>query len=112
MSYTYALVEDVNGKIEGIAVNGKPVKKSFLNAFIKAQTSPQFVKYTTSTVQTNPFSGVSCVLNPLESMIYTFCMRWYRAYERGIQTLPVSVFDNMKYFLANINSDAYYDLLD
>ena len=110
-NFEYA--KDEQGKITGITVNGKAVKASFLNAFKKAQDTRFFILYTGErNVFQNPFSGVEVTLNALEATIYNWCNQWYRRYEQGAMPTPIQTFDNMKYFLCNINSSAYMDLLD
>ncbi len=93
-------------------------KKSYLNAFEKASKTSYFRDYRTddptfTREESNPFSGVTIKLNGLEATIYEFCMRWYARYENGMKTeVPVSVFDNMRYYLLDLNPHAYMELLD
>ena len=93
-------------------------KKSYLNALAKASTTSYFVDYTKSNptgtyLRQNPFSTVTCKLNALEATIYDFCLSWYQRYESGMNTeVPVSTYDNMRYYLLDLNVRAYMDLLD
>lgn len=93
-------------------------KKSYLNAFEKASKTSYFKDYRNLVPSgpfyaTNRFSEVTVELNALEATIYEFCMQWYIRYEYGDNTeTPVSVYDNMRYYLMSINSRAYMDLLD
>lgn len=93
-------------------------KKSYLNAFEKASKTSYFKDYRNAFPVLdfegrNRFSGVTVKLNALEATIYEFCMQWYQRYEYGDNTeTPVSVYDNMRYYLMSINSRAYMDLLD
>lgn len=93
-------------------------KKSYLNAFEKASKTSYFKDYRNAGVELtltarNPFSGAIVELNALEATIYEFCMQWYSRYEYGDNTeAPVSVYDNMRYYLLSINQRAYMDLLD
>ena len=107
----YTFVHDENGKIANILVDGKPVKKASMRGFRKAQEKPYFFLHKEDCTAENPFSGVTVRLNGLEATIYDFCMKWYRRYERGEETV-IQVFDDMKYFLLELNSNAYYDLFD
>ena len=94
------------------------IKKSYLNALAKASTTSYFKDYRNAYPEldheaTNPFSGVTVKLNALEATIYEFCKRWYARYEAGVNTeVPVSTFDNMRYYLLTLNSHAYMELLD
>ena len=93
-------------------------KKSYLNAFEKASKTSYFQDYRNLSPALpfkarNPFSGAIVELNALEATIYEFCMQWYQRYEYGDSTeTPVSVYDNMRYYLMSINSNAYMELLD
>lgn len=92
------------------------IKKSYLNAFDKASKTAYFEDFREDVGHRryrNPFSGVWVELDPLESTIYNFCVEWYARYESGDETeTPVSVYDNMRYYLLALNSKAYMDLLD
>lgn len=104
-----------DGTLESLKVNGKPVQKSLLNAYNKAVTKsgifksfPVENKYTAS----NPFSGQNVELNGFEYSVFSFCIAWYRGYERGQLAVPVQTYDNMRYLFLALNTQAYYDLLD
>jgi hypothetical protein len=88
------------------------MKKSFENALAKAKQTPIWKEYTEPGIARNPFSGVEVELNPLELSIYNWCMRWYRNYEYGTLITPTQTYDNMRYLFCELNSNAYYDLLD
>lgn len=109
MDYTY--VKDENGKITDILVNGKPVKRGSMRGFRKAQEKDYFRVYDNDCMASNPFSGEEVCLNGLEATIFSFCIKWYRRYEAGLETV-IQVYDDMKYFLLEINPVAYMDLLD
>jgi hypothetical protein len=109
MDYTY--VKDESGKITDILVNGKPVKRGSMRGFKKAQEKPYFKLYDDDCMATNPFSGVTVCLNGLEATIYSFCTRWYQRFEQGGENV-IQVYDDMKYFLLEINPDAYMELID
>lgn len=104
-----------DGTLSTLKVNGKPVQKSFINAYNKAVTKSGIFKsfpventYTAS----NPFSGAEVELNGFEFSIFCFCIAWYRRYERGVMVVPVQAYDNMRYLFLALNAEAYYDLLD
>jgi len=102
-----------DGKITDILVNGKQVKRGSMRGFKKAQDCSYFRIIDTPTIFINPWSGVEVLLNPLESTIYNFCDQWYKHYRAKKDTqAPVSVYDAMKYFLLELNSQAYMDLID
>lgn len=120
MNYTYT--KDESGKIVSILVNGKPVKKSYLNAFKKAQMCSYWKPVNFSSIAVNPFSDVKIALNPLETAVYNFVKTWERLYHRAVNSdtfpiekvteTPVSTFDNMRYLFNVLNPGAYMDLLD
>lgn len=107
----YKYETDPTGKITNIFVDGKPVKRSSMRGFKKAQEKPYFRVIPSDREFTNPFSGVSVMLNGLEATIYNFCIAWYTRYEAGRET-SIQVYDDMKYFLLELNPDAYMDLID
>ena len=107
----YTFEKDETGKITNIFVDGKPVKRGSMRGFRKAQEKSYFILYDEPCTAENPFSGVTVRLNGLEATIYDFCIKWYRRYERGLET-TIQVYDDMKYFLLEINPNAYMDLID
>jgi hypothetical protein len=109
--YSYEYVKDESGKIVDIKVNGKPVKRSYMRGFKKAQEKPYFRLIETPRTFANPYSGVECLLSPLEATVYNFCISWYMRYEAGRESV-IQVYDDMKYFLLELNSEAYMDLID
>jgi hypothetical protein len=109
MSYTY--VKDESGKITDILVNGKPVKRGSMRGFRKAQQKDYFRLYEQDSLATNPLSGEQVHLNGLETTVYAFCFNWYRHYELGLENV-IQVYDDMKYFLMELNPAAYRALID
>lgn len=106
------LTED--GKIEDIEVNGKPVKRGFMRGIRKAQNTSYWILYEESGVVENPFGG-SIELGPLERSIALWLQRWYyNDYARNPMNTqaPIQTYDDMKYFLLDLNSEAYYKLID
>jgi len=101
-----------DGKVDKILVNGKPVKAGFMRGFKKAQETSYFKLFDAPAIGRNPFSGVEVELNALEATIYHFCLEWYKRYEYGEMDVPIQTYDDMKYFLLELNSNAYFDLLD
>lgn len=107
----YTFEKDETGKITNIFVDGKPVKRGSMRGFRKAQEKSYFFLYDHDTLAENPFSGVSVTLNGLEATIYDFCIKWYRRWEKGQENV-IQIYDDMKYFLLELNPQAYNDLLD
>jgi hypothetical protein len=106
------IVKDENGLVTDVLVNGKPVKRGSMRGLRKAQTAPYWILHSTPVFAHNPFSGELFVLKALEGSIYDFCMNWMQGYEQGTETLPIQVFDDMKYFLLELNPKAYMGLID
>lgn len=106
-------VRDAQNYLKEIRVNGKAVKAGFVRGWRKAEKTSYWQKFSQGGIATNPFSGVEVALNSLEMTIYSFCLNWYKRYERGIDAeAPIQTYDDMKYFLLEINPNAYFDLLD
>jgi len=105
-----------------VAVNGKPVAKSFQNAYREAMKTDYFKKYGSDNIVYNSWSGAPSQLTPLETTIYQWVKAWEQKYNhavnRGIFPItkvtqaPVQAFDNMRYFFSSINQSAYMELLD
>jgi len=117
----YTFTRDESGKITDISVNGKPVKRGSMRGFKKAQTTSYWKLFENRSIAKNPFSGVTVELDALEATIYAFCVNWYSRYDRAcyagadittIAEVPVQCYDDMKYFLLELNPDAYMDLID
>ena len=102
-------IDPETGKFNSLIVKGKSKGVRDIN---KAMTASYWKLFSGAGYATNPFSGVRVELNAFELTIYNFCNNWYRGYERGTETLPIQVFDSMKYLLLAINPEAYMDLLD
>jgi hypothetical protein len=114
MPKDYKIIRE-NGKITDIEINGKPAKRSFVRAIREAQNTSYWHEFTSDGVARNPFSGVGVTLNPLELTIAKWCQQWYyNDYSRDYSNteVPVKTYDNMKYFLLDLNSNAYMQLLD
>jgi hypothetical protein len=109
--YTY--MKDESNKITDISVNGKPVKRGSMRGFKKAQNTSYWLFIGNDVIARNPFSGVEVALNSLEATIYGWCVDWYSRYERNVETeAPIQTYDDMKYCLLELNSNAYMDLID
>lgn len=104
---------DESGKIVDVLVGGKPVKRGHIRGIKKAQETSYWKEILTEAIGVNQFSGVEVRLSPLEATVYNFCMEWYNRYATGRDAeAPTQCFDDMKYFLMELNSAAYFDLLD
>jgi len=102
-------IDPETGKFNSLTVKGKSKGVRDIN---KAITASYWKLFSGAGVGRNPFSGVEVPLNAFELSIYNFCINWYRDYERGNMSLPIQVYDTMKYLLLDINPEAYMDLLD
>jgi hypothetical protein len=109
MNKNYEIVVDGSGRIVRLKVDGKVKGMRDLN---KAQDTNYWKLYENDGVGKNRFSGVEVDLDYFELSIYAFCINWVMRYERGMESLPVQVFDSMKYLLLAINANAYMELLD
>jgi hypothetical protein len=113
MAKDYEIIRE-SGKIVDIKVKGKPVKRSFVNGIRKAQETTYWQEFKEAGTVHNPFGG-SIELNPLERTIAVWCQNWsYNDYSRNPMNtqVPVSTFDNVKYFLLSLNPRAYSQLID
>ena len=117
----YTFEKDETGKITNIFVDGKPVKRCSMRGFRKAQETTYFRLYDKDCLATNQFSGVTVCLNGLEATIYAFCMKWYMRFDFNVivdkmnlknTETSLQTYDDMKYFLLEINPQAYMDLID
>lgn len=112
---TVKVIRSDDGKIKDVEVNGKPVKRGYMRGIRKAQETSYWKEYTTAGKAENPFSGVEVEVSPLEWTIVTWLQSWY--YNDYAQNpmdteAPIQAYDDMKYFLLFLNSDAYYQLID
>lgn len=114
MNYNY--VQDENGKIIDILVNGKPVKRGSMRGFRKAQKCSYFK------LVLQPVDIGTDVLTGLEATVFNFVKNWERRYHQALNMgifpitkkteSPVETFDDMRYFFREINPGLYMDLLD
>jgi hypothetical protein len=101
-----------------VKVNGKPVMKSYQNAYRKASNTDYFTKFKNGEgllVRGN-------LLTSLESSIYKWIMDWQVRYEYAINKgifpitevtkAPVQAFDGMRYLFSAINPEVYMEILD
>jgi len=102
-------IDPESGKFNSLFVNGKSKGLRDIN---KAMTASYWKLFSGAGIGRNPITQVEIPLNAFELSIYNFCINWYARYERGDMSLPIQVFDSMKYLLLDINPDAYMDLLD
>ena len=106
------VVED--GKIVHLTVNGK---KRATRDLVKAQNASYWKLFPDKEGVrfTNPFTGVQVDLFGFEASICNFVLRWYKAFEKGgveFAQCPIQVYETMKYLLLDLNTEAYYDLID
>jgi hypothetical protein len=104
---------DADKKIISIIVDGKKVKPGFMRGIKKAQATPYWEFLENERTFQNPFSGAIVALNALEATIYNWCNKWYQRYTYQEETFaPIQTYDDMKYFLCELNSNAYMELMD
>ena len=84
------------------------IKKSYQNAIDKVRELG-FKEPQTNEKRTNPFSGVSCELEPLAVMLYDFIT--VRNLTCGIHYTK-QTWDNARYCFATLWPDEYYKLID
>lgn len=112
MSYTYEIFYNDENKIFDVLFNGKPVKRASMRGMRKAQETPYWFEYESGHIARNRFSGAEIFLNALEYSIYRWCVKWYELYSIGKNDTPIQTYDDMKYFLFELNSRAYMELID
>ena len=112
MSANVEYTLDETGKIISLTIDGKNARGAHMRGLKKAQTAPYWKLYKQPQVAVNPFSGVKAELTGFEYSLYAFCLNWYRRYSNGEMDLPVQAYDDVKYILLEVNTEAYYDLLD
>lgn len=106
------LIRGASGKLETILVDGKKAKAGYVRGWRKAEQTGYFRLCREPEIAQNPFTGIKVQLTAIEATIYNFCLNWYERYSYGRMDVPIQTYDDMKYFLLELNSQAYYDLLD
>ena len=88
------------------------VTKSMKNAIEKAKSTSYWHDMPAG-IARNPFSGEAIELTAEENSLYTWTKGWYMRYCSDMPTqVPVSTYDNVRYYIAAINPTAYMTLLD
>jgi len=115
MEHKYEIIKDESGKVINIIIDGKEASRGFVRGWNKAIKTPYFKLFDSERTYRcyNRFSGAHLDLDWFETSIFNWCMEWYKRYERNYNINPtVQTFDDMKYFLLDLNPNAYYDLID
>ncbi len=86
----------------------KTLKKSYLNSIEKIKKLG-FKEPAAAATRTNPFTGRSLTLQPLEVMLYDFITT--RTFVCG-QDYTRQMWDHARYAVLELNPQAYYDLID
>lgn len=94
-----------------IRVDGKPVKKSYQNALIKAQSTDFWVDVSAG-VRVHPLTNQHAMLSELEASILDWVLAWEWRYRNGVMATPISVFDNMRYLFIELNPPVNYDFIN
>jgi len=101
----------------------KPADEKFLTKFLGDKLD--FNSFDTEKItRKNPYSGVSCEVDPICAACYDFVMKLYDCIQRedevGMKKIHPSLrltnavqnFDRARYIVMKLDSDAYYTLLD
>jgi hypothetical protein len=92
------------------------IKTSVINTFKRVgidQTMAQAALDSTAKMTvTNRFSGETCEVNPLIYKLINWVYKTSNAYEQGDQTVKISDFDRIRYFILDIDPTAYNTCID
>lgn len=89
------------------------IKQSVLNTFDRVGIDYKpLVDKTEKIVVENRFGGGSCEVNPLIAYLINWVYATSNDYERGIQEVNVSDFDRIRYFILEVDSNAYNTCID
>lgn len=91
-------------------INGKKLKKSQLNLLKKLEKLGVMPASETAS-RTNPYSGISCTLQPLAVTLYDFVINSYNAGLVG-RFVPLETWNNCRYFFLEYWPDEYFALID
>ena len=92
------------------------IKQSVINTFKRVGIDPDMAQAmldsTAKMTVNNRFSGESCEVNPLIFKLINWVYATSNDYEMGIQKVNVSDFDRVRYFILDIDSNAYSTCID
>ena len=99
----------MNILLETKTVNGKALMKSQVNTLAKIHKLGMMPVQ--AGVRVNPYTGISCNLDPLATTLHDFIINGYRAGMVG-NVIPVPLWNDARYTFSAIWPDEYYKLID
>ena len=89
------------------------IKQSVINTFKRVGIDYKALEAQTQKVEvSNRFSGESCETTPLIAHLIAWVYEISNQYEAGEQTVKVSDFDRIRYFIAEVDGNAYSTCID
>ena len=91
------------------------IKQSVINTFERVGIYPDVQSLLTRDEKVtvfNRFGFGSCVTTPLIAFLIEWVYSTSNAYEQGINTVNVSDFDRIRYFILGADNDAYMTCID
>lgn len=95
---------------ETVAINGQNLSKSQIRLLSKL-AKLGIMSAQTKQTRTNPYSGVSCNLEPLAVTLYDFIINSHNAGLLG-RFVPLTVWNEARYFFLEFWPKEYFDLID
>ena len=89
------------------------IKQPVINTFKRVGIDYQALQDKTEKIRVeNRFGGGSCETSPLIAYLIAWVYATSNAYERGDQTVKVSDFDRIRYFILDADANAYSTCID
>lgn len=89
------------------------IKQSVINTFERVGIDYKpLVNRTDKVIVKNRFSGEECETTPLVARLIEWVYTVSNDYERGDRTINVSDFDRIRYFILDVDSNAYSTCVD
>ena len=89
------------------------IKQSVINTFNRVGIDYKALENQTQKVEvSNRFSGEVCETNPLIAHLIAWVYETNDNYEMGIQKVNLSDFDRIRYFIAEVDGNAYSTCID
>lgn len=89
------------------------IKQSVLNTFERVGIDYKPLSEKEGTVEVhNRFGGGSCEVSPLVAHLIAWVYQTSNDYEEGKQEVNVSDFDRIRYFILEVDSNAYTTCID
>ena len=91
-------------------------KQSVINTLERVGIYPDYLSLVKRNDQKvtvyNRFGGGSCETTPLVSYLIEWVYRTSNEYERGFRVVNISDFDRIRYFILDLDSNAYMTCID